>query len=354
MERRRSVFLVLITFFATFLTCVLGDKDLYFSHRSQDSSFLRREIAFGALLPLHVKDEHEGCRSAPKHQVGFLWLNALKYAVEEINRKWNRKLYNTSLALKVRDTCSDGQVALEQALDLANRYRKTVELSSSRQDNTGEDIKQVFGVISASENKDASTLLGLFKVPQIIFGRELRTVPQNSNEILQSVSVGFYKARALADLVKHFTWSAVSVIFSPDNRDDYEIFLRISNIEKLCIAVTAELISGEMDSIRFERVVAKLSSEPQSTAVILFTGDAETKELLQCKCMLNIPRQTVKNVDDDFFISGKSPVTKTGPISTISWYLANFLFVRTAFHYAGIKYNTTQLIAIRYTILVNL
>jgi len=299
MKRRQLIVLVIITFFVTFLICVLGSQSLYFAQHSQASSSLRREIAFGALLPLHVKDELQRCGSAQKHQKGFLWLNALKYAVEEVNRKWNRQLYNASLTLKVRDTCNDGQIALEQALDLANSYGKTVEISSSRHDNASDDIKQVFGVISASQNKDASTLLGLFKVPQIIFGRELgRIVPQNSNEILQSVSVGFYKARALADLIKYFTWSAVSVIYSTNNREDYEIFLRISNIEKLCIAVTARLAVGETDSTRFERVLAKLSTEPQSTAVIVFMGDAETKELLQCKFMLNIPGVFLLSVGD--------------------------------------------------------
>ena len=290
MKRRQSVFLVLTTIFAACLVCVLGSKNLHFSYHSQASSSLRREIAFGALLPLHVKDELQRCGSARKNREGFLWLNALKYAVEEVNRKWNRRLNNTSLTLKVRDTCNDEQIALEQALDLANCYRKTVEISSSRQDNAGNDVKQIFGVISASQAKDASTLLGLFKVPQIIFGRE-GTVPQNSNEILQSVSVGFYKARALADLIKYFTWSAVSVIYSANNRDDYEIFLRISNIEKLCIAVTARLAAGEVDPTRFERVLAKLRTEPRSTAVILFIGDAETNDLLQCKFkfILNIP-----------------------------------------------------------------
>lgn len=290
MKSRPFVFLVPTTVFVTFSVCVLGSKNLYFSYHSQASSSLRREIAFGALLPLHVKDEFERCGSAPKHRQGFLWLNALKYAVEEVNRKWSRQLNNTSLTLKVRDTCNDERIALEQALDLANSYRKTVEISSSRQDNAGDDIKQIFGVISASQNKDASTLLGLFKVPQIIFGTE-GTVPQNSNDILQSVSVGFYKARALADLIKYFTWRAVSVIYSANNQGDYEIFLRISNIEKLCIAVSAQL-AGELDSTRFERVLAKLWTEPQSTVVILFIGDAETNELLQCKFkfILDIPR----------------------------------------------------------------
>ena len=295
MKSSQSVVLV-ITFFATILICVLGSKNRYFAQHSQAS--LRREIAFGALLPLHFKDELERCGSAPKHQNGFLWLNALNYAVEEVNRKWTRQLYNASLTLKVRDTCNDAQIALEQALDLANSYKKTEEISSSRQDNVPDDIKQVFGVISASQNKDASTLLGLFKVPQIIFGKELGSVPQISNEILQSVSVGFYKARALADLIKYFTWSAVSVIYSTNNQDDYEIFLRIANVEKLCIAVTAQLAAGEMDSTRFGRVLTKLSTEPQSTVVILFIGGAETKELLQCKFMLNMPGVVLLSVRD--------------------------------------------------------
>lgn len=84
MKRRQSRLFVLKTIFVTFSVCVLGSKNLYFSYHSQASSSLRREIAFGALLPLHVKDELERCGSAPKHKQGFLWLNALKYAVEEV------------------------------------------------------------------------------------------------------------------------------------------------------------------------------------------------------------------------------------------------------------------------------
>ena len=286
MKRRRPIFLVVIASFVTFWlqVCVLGSESQYFPSQSEVFSPPKRDIAFGALLPLHFKDKLGRCGS-PKRQEGFLWLNALKYAVNEVNTKWNRQLYNASLTLKVRDTCNDGQIALEQALDLANRYRKKAEISSTEQ---GNDFKPVLGVISASQNKDASTLLGLFKVPQIIIGRE-GTVPETSNDILQSVSVGFYKARALADLIKYYTWSAVSVIYSSNNQDDYETFLRISNIEKLCIAVTVQLSTREIDSTRFQRALEKLLSEPQSTAVILFTGDAETKELLQCKCVFSFP-----------------------------------------------------------------
>lgn len=298
MKRRRPVFSVVITSFVTFWSqiCVLGSENQYFPYQSEAFSPPKRDIAFGALLPLHFKDKFGRC-GPPKHQEGFLWLNALKYAVKEVNTKWNRQLYNASLTLKVRDTCNDGQIALEQALDLANRYRKKAEISATEHDNVGDNFKPVLGVISASQNKDASTLLGLFKVPQIIFGRE-GTVPEISNGILQSLSVGFYKARALADLIKYFTWSAVSVIYSANNQDDYETFLRISNIEKLCIAVTVQLSSREMDSARFERALEKLLSEPQSTAVVLFTGDAETKELLQCKCIFNFPRGFLQFAED--------------------------------------------------------
>lgn len=280
MKRNPPAFLISIFFtsIAEFWMqiVVLGSQSQYFPGYSQVPSSLNQDIAFGALLPLHFKDKNGGCGS-PKHQQGFLWLHALQYAVEEVNRKWNRRSLNASLTLNVRDTCNDEQIALEQALDLANRYRKKVDI-----DDASDDLKPVLGVISSSQNKDASTLLGLFKVPQIIFGNE-RNAPENPNEILQSVSVGFYKARALADLIKYFTWSAVSVVYSAANQDDFEIFLRISSIEKLCVAVTVMLSAEETNSARFERTMVKLMSEPASTVVILFTNDEETKELLQSK-----------------------------------------------------------------------
>ena len=279
MEKNLLIFQAL-TFLNVF-SCATEIANQYFSHHLQDKASVNRDVSFGALLPLRFKDKLGRCGSPP-HKEGFLWLSALNYAVDDVNRKWKRTL-NASLTLKIRNTCDDEQIALEQALDFANGYRNgAVNATLARQENATSDIMPVLGVISATKNQDASTLLSLFKVPQIIFGRG-KPVIENSKHILQSVSTGFYKARALADLVKYFTWNAVSVVYSSTNQDNIKTFLRISNIENLCIAVTVQINAGKINRSEYESVLNTLLSEPQSTVVILFTGEEETKALLQSK-----------------------------------------------------------------------
>lgn len=260
--------------------CASQSTKRYLHQTSRVYSLTNRDVAFGALLPLHFKDQTERCQT-PKHSEGLLWLSALNYAVDDVNRNWKWNL-NASLSLKVRDTCSDGQIALEKALDFTNGYRNGANVKLTSQEKTVE-FTPVLGVISASQNQDASTLLGLFKVPQIIFGKT-KAVAGNSKEILRSVSIGFYKARALADLVKYFSWDAVSVVYSTLYQDDFETFLRISNIEHLCIAIKVQLAAGKaVNSSGLEKAVKNLSSEPQSAVVILFTEEEETTALLNGK-----------------------------------------------------------------------
>ena len=264
--------------------CASGDENRYSSRRTPDYASTNKIVVFGALLPLRARN-HVGKCEKFKDDKGTLWLSALNYAVDDVNRLWKMK-FKSTLTLKVRDTCSDEQVALEQALDFAGGFRTGSTSTLATQENiSNSDISApALGVISVSVHEDASTLLSLFKVPQIIFGKREIDAKKKAKNIFQSISVGFYKAKALADLVKYFSWSAISVVYSISYKDDFESFLRISRIENLCIAVKVNLsIAGETNYLGLESAVHKLFAEPQSTVVILFTGEEETKELLESK-----------------------------------------------------------------------
>ena len=205
--------------------------------------------------------------------------------------------FKSTLTLKVRDTCSDEQEALEQALDFAGGFRSGSTSTLVTQENiSNSDISgPALGVISVSFHEDASTLLSLFKVPQVVFGKGETGAKKEAKNIFQSISVGFYKAKALAHLVKYFGWSAISVVYTISYKDDFESFMRISRIENLCIAVKVNLsIAGETNYLGLESAVHKLFAEPQSTVVILFTGEEETQELLKSKLIrLLSPNQLV-------------------------------------------------------------
>lgn len=275
--------------------CASGNENRYSSRRTRDYASTNKIVVFGALLPLRARNHFGKCEKL-KDDKATLWLSALNYAVDDVNRIWKMK-FKSTLTLKVRDTCSDEQEALEQALDFAGGFRSGSTSTLVTQENiSNSDISgPALGVISVSFHEDASTLLSLFKVPQVVFGKGETGAKKEAKNIFQSISVGFYKAKALAHLVKYFGWSAISVVYTISYKDDFESFMRISRIENLCIAVKVNLsIAGETNYLGLESAVHKLFAEPQSTVVILFTGEEETQELLKSKLIrLLSPNQLV-------------------------------------------------------------
>ena len=101
--------------------CASGNENRYYSRRTRYHASTNKIVVFGALLPLRARNHFGKCEKL-KDDKATLWLSALNYAVDDVNRIWKMK-FKSTLTLKVRDTCSDEQEALEQALDFAGGFR---------------------------------------------------------------------------------------------------------------------------------------------------------------------------------------------------------------------------------------
>ena len=209
----------------------------------------------------------------------FVLSISLNFALDEINS--NEHPYNISFGLEVRDTCADGEEALEQALGLIrDRKQDGVMPRTPNQAKVGRmhPSRPVIGVIWDSANEDVATLFGLFKVPHVSFTRRAGSLSQYS---FNSISVEYYQALALADLVRYFAWSSISLVYSTRNYRVFSTFQQVSGVDGICVASTIEVNEKELGN--FSVAIQRLLSELQTRVVILFTTLDHTAGLLKGK-----------------------------------------------------------------------
>ena len=268
--RRSSYFLLIFVslLFAFFRSPIRGES--IFSRKPGD-------VIVGALLSIRQKDEYGSCSKT--RQESMLWIDALNFALDEINS--NERPYNISFGLEVRDTCADGEEALEQALGLIrDRKQDGVMPRTPNQAKVGRmhPSRPVIGVIWDSANEDIATLFGLFKVPHVSFTRRAGSLSQYS---FNSISVEYYQALALADLVRYFAWSSISLVYSTRNYRVFSTFQQVSGVDGICVASTIEVNEKELGN--FSVAIQRLLSELQTRVVILFTTLDHTAGLLKGK-----------------------------------------------------------------------
>lgn len=224
------------------------------------------DVIVGALLPIREKKFGSSCKNFNENTL--VLVDSLHYAIADVNSR-SDFLTNFSLGLEIRDTCSEERVA-HQALDFV-RGSKLKTKNSTNEDQT----KPVVGVISESLNKEIVTLLQMFNVPHI--GFKEGSVLSSTKETVRfgTVSIGFYKALALVDLLKNFkSWHSVSVVYSNRLQEEFKIFDALADESNICLSLTSDL-----GKLGVNGTLKQLLTEPVSSVVLLFTMHVETIEI---------------------------------------------------------------------------
>lgn len=121
----------------------------------------------GALFPIHYSKD-QVCTAEINEQDGIQILEATVFALRKVNDELKKK--GLSLGLIARDSCYETNVALQHALEFAERRYNS---RSFRYDNctcTSSVSKDVIGVIGPPRSKETvpvANLLNLFQVPQV-------------------------------------------------------------------------------------------------------------------------------------------------------------------------------------------
>jgi len=191
MDKKLYKFAFVFVFFLSVL------RKLVFSTSVADSSLTKEgDIIFGALFPVYRKDANGECKVFNKD--ALLWIKAFNFALNELQNNHNPALQNTTFGFHIQDTCAKS--ALEQALDLVHSNKINESRNSSS--------RRITVVLSSHYEEDSSTLLSLFKIPNMIFtdlnAGEFGSFPVEHRCNFESVKVSFYRAKALVGMMKHF------------------------------------------------------------------------------------------------------------------------------------------------------
>lgn len=195
---------------------------------SDDSLTKDGDVVFGVLLPIYRKDGYNDCKVFNKDSL--LWIRGITYALNELQNSKIPVFQNTSFGFNIKDSCSNP--VLEQALDLVH--------SSKTNNHDKFPSRKIISVISSHYEKDSSTLLSLFQIPNMIIkdldGGQVGISPMENGYHFEPLKVSFYRAKAVVGLLKHFNWDSVFVIVDDQYQKEFLMFKELAENVDICIA----------------------------------------------------------------------------------------------------------------------
>uniref|UniRef100_A0A2K5R870 Extracellular calcium-sensing receptor n=1 Tax=Cebus imitator TaxID=2715852 RepID=A0A2K5R870_CEBIM len=243
------------------------------------------DIILGGLFPIHfgVAAKDQDLKSRPESVEcirynfrGFRWLQAMIFAIEEINSS-PALLPNLTLGYRIFDTCNTVSKALEATLSFVAQ-NKIDSLNLDEFCNCSEHIPSTIAVVGATGSgvsTAVANLLGLFYIPQVSYASSSRLL-SNKNQFksfLRTIPNDEHQATAMADIIEYFRWNWVGTIAADDDygRPGIEKFREEAEERDICIDFS-ELISQYSDEEEIQQVVEVIQNSTAKVIVVFSSG----------------------------------------------------------------------------------
>ncbi|KAK9407855.1 putative G-protein coupled receptor [Crotalus adamanteus] len=251
------------------------------------------DIILGGLFPIHfgVAAKHQDLKSRPESVEcirynfrGFRWLQAMIFAIEEINNS-PTLLPNMTLGYSSFDTCNTVSKALEATLSFVAQ-NKIDSLNLDEFCNCSDHIPSTIAVVGATGSgisTAVANLLGLFYIPQVSYASSSRLL-SNRNEyksFLRTIPNDEHQATAMADIVEYFRWNWVGTIAADDNygRPGIEKFREETEERNICIDFS-ELIAQYLPKDQIQQVV-KVIQNSTAKVIVVFSSAPDLEPLIK-------------------------------------------------------------------------
>ena len=192
-------------------------------------------------------------------------LEAMLFAIDQINND-KTLLPNMVIGYDVRDTCNHEILGFHEALDI---YLKA--------GNSSVPLLGIVGPAGSHVTLPIANLFDLFEIPMVSYASSSATLGNKNlfEYFLRTIPSSNLQANAMADLISHFGWDYVNVIFT----DDYEYgdpgsdtFIDSAMQHKICVDVKVGITPPSSDYDEFNRgivtAVSKLLSSKASVVVV--------------------------------------------------------------------------------------
>uniref|UniRef100_A0A8C6WKG0 Extracellular calcium-sensing receptor n=1 Tax=Neogobius melanostomus TaxID=47308 RepID=A0A8C6WKG0_9GOBI len=296
----KSTMMRLVLYCLTLLSssCVISTYGPY--QRAQMSG----DILLGGLFPIHFGVTSKGQDLAARPQStecvrfnfrGFRWLQAMIFAIEEINNS-SSLLPNITLGYRIFDTCNTVSKALEATLSFVAQ-NKIDSLNLDEFCNCTDHIPSTIAVVGAAGSAVSTAvanLLGLFYIPQISYASSSRLL-SNKNQyksFMRTIPTDEYQATAMADFIEYFEWNWVIAVASDDDygRPGIEKFENEMEERDICIHLN-ELISQYCEEHEI-RALADRIENSTAKVIVVFASGPDIEPLIKEMVRRNITDRT--------------------------------------------------------------
>ncbi|XP_065350296.1 metabotropic glutamate receptor 3-like isoform X1 [Cloeon dipterum] len=285
---------------AVLLTLFIGVQVLISaSDAGNDTRLLRMngDIILGGIFPMH---EHRGAGhqslcGAVKEEKGVQRLEAMLYAIDEINKDPDL-LPGINLGALVLDSCSSDTYALEQSMEFVRSYMNQ-DMSEYKCPSGKPPVyvphKPVTAVIGASFSVVSimvANILRLFKIPQMSYASTSTELSDKSRfeYFSRVVPPDNFQAQAMVEVVRELGWKYVSTVAVEGDYGEKGIqsFIEIAASSGICIAVSEKILRNAKTE-DFDKIVERLVQKANARGVIMFVDEDNTRKLLSATVRAN-------------------------------------------------------------------
>ena len=258
-----------------------------------------KDFIIGGLFPVY------DCTGSGQEDLELL--EAMLFAIDRINNDMSL-LPNLTIGYDVRDTCNVATIGLEEALDIiSNGSRRSSIDSRSR--------TPLLGIVGAAYNSvtlPIATLLGLpiYEYPLVSYASTSATLSNKMlyNFFLRTVPSDNLQLDAMFDLISHFGWEYVSVIFNDyGDSTGSDAFMNAAIQHDICLDVKIGIpLSGAGFGTNIVKAVETLLNSTASV-VIVFTDEHTALALFEEFSKINVTRKFVWIASDTWASSSFIP-----------------------------------------------
>ncbi|XP_057712501.1 taste receptor type 1 member 1 [Corythoichthys intestinalis] len=246
---------------------------------------LHGDFSIAGLFPLHYTNGQSGgfpalrpCKEGRHNKHGFHMMQAMRFAVDEINNKTgaHHLLPEVLLGYQLYDICSVPASVLATLDILADQYRGPSANIEPLLTNT---TIAVIGPDSSSKTFTPAALLGAFLMPQIsyeasnkklsnkvLYPSFFRTIPSDKNQV-----------QAIIQLLVHFNWTWIALLGSDNDYglDGMQSLSRLAPQHGICVAYQGIIpaYSGETADLMWSMVEGILRAKVNT--IVLFSSKSK-------------------------------------------------------------------------------
>ena len=248
-----------------------------------------KDFVLGGVFAVHAEDDNFAagrCGDIRPDQ----WAEAMLFAIDSVNAN-QTLLPNITLGFDIRDSCYIENIGLDETIDVIISGNQ-LDIgscdcgSTNLGGNTSEVAAPTVGIIGAAASRvsiPVASLGRLFQVPQVSFAS---TSPILSNRetytyFYRTVPPDNLQAQAVIELVLHFNWTYISIIYVGDSYGQ-PAAAEIRNFaaaNDICIDVDRE-IGGTFVEQDYQELAERLL-DSDANVVILFSHEQNAQQLLE-------------------------------------------------------------------------